>query len=89
MDSIGNILDSPFFEYCATFVVESMNAIECSGESLVGRRVGKEVARQLPRQELVVWKIFIERSNNPVAVGHCVFSLSRLIAVGVGVAGRI
>ena len=58
-------------------------------ELLVGRRVGQQVARRLPQDELIVRQILVERANHPVAPRPDMHLAIGLIPERVGVSSHV
>ena len=60
-----------------------MQAIEGCGEALVLGGVGQQIARELPRNELIEWKILIERFDHPIAIRPDRASTIHLVAMRI------
>ena len=73
----------------AAFVRQAMQPIERGGENLIAVGVRQQVAGQLPGEELVVRQIVVERAHDPIAIRPLRVELVGLVAVRVGVAGRV
>ena len=73
----------------AALLVDHRVAEEAGGDDLVLRRVRQQVAGDLLDDELVVRQVAVERVDDPVAVEPDLPRLVLLVAVGVGVAGRV
>jgi len=69
VDAIGNILGLPFKLNTATFVGLAMESVERCCQSLLASRAGKQVAGNLPLEELVVRQVVVDRFDNPVTIG--------------------
>ena len=73
----------------AALLVDHGVAEEAGGDLLVLRGVGQQVAGDLLDDELVVGQVAVERVDDPVAIEPDVARLVLLVAVGVGVTGRV
>ena len=82
--AVHDVGDAILFLGDAAFLVLVVQAIEGRGEPLLFRRVRQQVARELPRHELIEGQILVERLDDPVAIRPHGAEAIRLIAVGVG-----
>ena len=88
-DAVDHGVEAVFVGVGAAFFVEHRVAMEASGDVVVGRGAGEEVAGELLDAELIVGQIGVERLHDPVAVGPDRARAVFLEAVGVGVAGEV
>ena len=89
VDAVEDVLGAELLLDAAAFVGLAVQAVERRGDALVARRVGQEIARELPEEELVVGQVLVEGADDPVAIRRHVAIEVGLVAVGVGVAGKI
>ncbi len=88
-DSVGHILRTKFLFDTSPFVRLPMIAVEGCRQDLLLCRSGQEVSGQLPGDELIVRKVLVERSHDPISPGpHRAIDV-RLISVGIRIAGYV
>jgi len=63
--------------------------MESGGEQVVRRRMLQKVSSQLIDGELIEWQIRVKGTNHPVTPWPYVAGRILLVAVGIGVAGKI
>ena len=89
VDAIGHVFDAILLVDDAPFGRQHVVAVEAGGDSLFESRVFQQVARELFRHKTVERHVRVERANHPVAPGpHRPFFVI-VIAIGIGVTGRI
>ena len=87
--AVEDVLGAKLLLDAAAFVRLSVQAIESGRDALLPRRIGQEIAGELPEEKLVVRQVLVERPDDPVAVRRHVAIDVGLIAVRVGVAREV
>src|SRR5262249_42835745 len=86
---IEHVLDAVLFRDAPALAVDHVIAIETRGEALLARRFGQKIPGELPDGELIEGEIVVVRLHHPVAPRpHRALAVA-LVAVAVGVAGRV
>ena len=87
--AIHDILGRILLRDDAALGVATVVAVEAGGDVLFARRAGQQITRELLHREAVEGQVAVERVDHPVAPApHGAFAVA-LVAVGVGVAGRV
>ena len=73
----------------AAFLVDHRVAMEAGGDDVIDRRFRQHVAGDLPNRKRVEGHVVVERPDHPVAVGPDLAGPILLVAVGIGIAGKI
>ena len=68
-DDIDNVSHKNLFDDRATFIGGNVAAQKTRGRQLVERRLGQQVPRQLPGQELIIGQVVVKGPHDPVAIG--------------------
>ncbi len=88
-DPIDDVFDLVFVGDRAALEVDHVIAIEARRDLLIARGIGQQVAGKLLDRELVVRHVLIEGVDHPVAPRPHPAQAVDVIAVRVGVAGRV
>ena len=72
VDPVGNPFLPELRLDAAAFLGLAVQAVEGGGGDLFAGRIWQQVAGDLPGDELVPRQVFVERVDDPVAVGPCV-----------------
>ena len=87
--AIHDILGRILLRDDAALGVATVVAVEAGGDVLFARRAGQQITRELLYGKAVEGQVAVERVDHPVAPApHGAFAVA-LVAVGVGVAGRV
>ena len=89
IDSIDDIRDAELFLNDAPLFVLRVESVERGGHALRLRRVGEQIARELPCGKLVERQVVVEGGDHPVAVRPRRTKAIHLIAVRVGIPRQI
>ena len=89
IDAIDDIRDAELFLDDTSLFVLRVEPVERRGDALRLRRIGEQVARELPRCELVERQVVVEGGDHPVAVRPRRAKAVHLIAVCVGIPRQI
>jgi hypothetical protein len=69
IDTVGDAIDAELKRGGAAFVRHAVEAVESGGEFLLLVGIGKEVAGDVPGDELVVGHVVLEGLHDPVTIG--------------------
>jgi hypothetical protein len=89
VDAIEDVLNARFLRDAAALAVVGVIAVKRRRQPLIARRIGQQVAGQLPGGELVVRQVRIQCPHDPIAPRPHRARRVSLVAVGVRVARQI
>ena len=85
----SDVLGAKLLLDAAALVGLPVQPVERGRDPLLARRVGQQIAGELPGEELVVGQVVVERADDPVAIRRHVALDVGLVAVRVGVAREV
>ncbi len=87
--AIDDVLDAVFLRIGAFFGIPPVQPVERCRDELLASGRGHQIACELPRDELVVRHVLVERVDDPVPPGMQPPLAVELVPVGVGKSGYI